>query len=116
MPPSPFPLPQRACQFYFQQAHTLAGFPSQLLADVSYLRIMEQQETHLFLRSQFREKPRKGEEGQCGSPKQVLTFMEDVLAQLEDCAGETVGFPANKEGAASPRLSSWFTSRCAGCL
>lgn len=80
MPPSPFSLPQRACQLYFQQAHALAGFPSQLLADVSYLKILEKQETHLFLRSQFRKKPWKEEEGQCGGPRQVLTFMEDVLA------------------------------------
>lgn len=86
MPPSPFPLPQRAYQFYFQQAHALAGFPTQLLAEVSYLKILGKQETHLFLGSQPKKKPHKGEEGQCGDPEQVLTFMEDGLAPHTDAA------------------------------
>lgn len=56
---------------------------------------MEKQETHLFLRSQFREKPFKGEKGQCGGPKQVLTSMEDVLAQH---AYWVLGFSSHRRG------------------
>ena len=62
----------------------LASPHHQLLADVSYLKISRKQETHLFLRSQPKKKPHKGEEGWCGDPKQVLTLMEVRLAPLAD--------------------------------
>lgn len=47
------PWPRRAYQFYFQQTHTLAGFPSWLLADLSNFEILEEWETNLFLRPEL---------------------------------------------------------------